>query len=526
VGKVQVWKWREGAEYSSEWNGREGDSITLQFRGGEDGERFRLLIEAEGFARPTPPVVTVAKTMAPLTVDLEPPVPVAARGRVVDQDGRPVAGARVRVGLWMGAQEYETPWGPEPTTDAEGRYELTHLRAGDRFRVEAAENGLTRAMSPRLTAERNTPLTVPDLRLSSARRTVAGTVADPSGGPVANARVYTTTPVAKETRTDAAGKFTLADLPADVTRVWVDAAGFIVREHGVAAGENDTQISLYRLDPDPAAYRLQVRLKPRGGGAVTKSQVWVLLKGPPPRLQYWTAPQGDRYESADERFFGRHAGQTLVLIVESEGFARPKPVEFTAGKDMPPVEVELEPAAPATVRGRVVDPDGKPVTGAGIGLSKQLYGDARDEPWRYVNSRERLLQTGADGRFEIPGVAVGTRFAVKTGKTGTAGAMSEWRTVEKSGDVALPDLVLRPATGVLTGTVVDDRGRPVAAARVEYYDRFGRAATVSDERGGFRLEGLPDGDVYLTAQADDFQPWRDVVKSGRTNLKVMLRRAE
>src|SRR5262249_49615806 len=114
----------------------------------------------------------------------------------------------------------------------------------------------------------------------------------------------------------------------------------------------------------------------------------------------------------------------------------------------------------------------------------------------------------------------------KAGKTGTAGAMSEWRTVEKSGDILLPDLVLRPATGTVAGTVVDDRGRPVAAARVEYRDRFGRAAMGAGDRGAVRPEGLPDGDVYLSAEADDFQTWRAVVKSGRTDLKVTLRRVE
>ena len=64
-----------------------------------------------------------------------------------------------------------------------------------------------------------------------------------------------------------------------------------------------------------------------------------------------------------------------------------------------------------------------------------------------------------------------------------------------------------PATGLVAGTVVDTSGRPVAGAKIEYSDSFGRAAAVSDERGAFRLEALPDGSVRLSAKADDFATW-------------------
>ncbi|MBV9122755.1 MAG: carboxypeptidase regulatory-like domain-containing protein, partial [Planctomycetes bacterium] len=523
VGHVLIWRWPQGANHAYQWDSRKGDAVTLEFRPDDEGQKYRLIIEAEGFARPDSPRITVAKSMAPVSVKLEPPVAVTGRGRVVDQDGKPVAGARVRVGLWLGAREYETPWGPEPATDADGKYELRHLRAGDHFRVEAARDGLTRGVSPRLTAEEGAVVSIPDLRLSSAKHTLIGTITDPSGQPVADARVYTTTPVAKETQSNAAGKFVLYDLPADGNRVWVDAPGFIVREFGSLQEGADLRIRLDRLNPDPADFRLQVRLKPRDGGQVKQSEVWVVEKGPPAQLLFYSWPQDGRYDTGDVRTFGPRAGKTMVLAAEAEGYARPKPVEFSAGKRMQALEIELTPAAPVTIHGRVVDGNGKPVAGAGVGLSAQLYREALDEPWRFFGGNDQLPRTDAEGRFTLSGIAVGTRFAVHTGMSGTNRVVSEWRTAEKPGEVTLPDLVLRPGTRTLAGVVVDAEGRTVAGAKVVQRDRLGRVETVTDAQGKFQLEGLPEEKLYLRVEADDFPFWQGVAQAGQADLRVVLR---
>jgi hypothetical protein len=223
--------------------------------------------------------------------------------------------------------------------------------------------------------------------------------------------------------------------------------------------------------------------------------------------------------------FGRNAGEAFVMIVEADGFVRPKPVEFTAGKRMPPIEIELTPAAPATIRGRVVDADGKPVAGAAVGLSKELFGNHKDEPWRYLGDN-KLPTTDADGRFTIPGVAVGTRFAVRSGRSGCNRPESDWRTADKPGDIVLPDLVIRPGAAVLTGAVVDPAGRPIGGARVSQLDRFGQVEAVTEADGTFRLEGLADGTVYLQVKADDYELKNHAAKAGATNIRITMNRPE
>src|ERR1700678_294106 len=61
----------------------------------------------------------------------------------------------------------------------------------------------------------------------------------------------------------------------------------------------------------------------------------------------------------------------------------------------------------------------------------------------------------------------------------------------------------------LSGTVKDPQGRPVPGATLTLFSRSGAAgsATTSDSTGGYRFEGLPEGDYLLRASAPGFAPF-------------------
>jgi hypothetical protein len=92
--------------------------------------------------------------MEPLIVDLKPAVHVPVRGRVVDADGRAVAGVRVRAGRCFASEQTDFPWGVESTTDADGKFELQRLRQGERVFVYADKQGVGGVKSARFRLER------------------------------------------------------------------------------------------------------------------------------------------------------------------------------------------------------------------------------------------------------------------------------------------------------------------------------------------------------------------------------------
>ena len=68
----------------------------------QDGRTSFLLIDAGGYATARSAEFVVRERMPNLTVELIPEVPAPVRGRLVDQAGKAVEGARVRRARFMG----------------------------------------------------------------------------------------------------------------------------------------------------------------------------------------------------------------------------------------------------------------------------------------------------------------------------------------------------------------------------------------------------------------------------------------
>lgn len=181
------------------------------------------------------------------------------------------------------------------------------------------------------------------------------------------------------------------------------------------------------------------------------------------------------------------------------------------------VEVELGPGAPevllaarcgALLRGRVRGPSGAPAADAVVDFdSRAAVAElpARPGPPGAPSGIHAEVRTDAEGRFEVRAVPPGeggTLFVLPRDLAPLlrdTGPLAECATAEL--DLAAP------AGGAVAGAVVDDAGAPVAGARVTaslrgrsmgFDDRELRSAA-SDERGRFRLDALPPGEVVLRA---------------------------
>ena len=154
----------------------------------------------------------------------------------------------------------------------------------------------------------------------------------------------------------------------------------------------------------------------------------------------------------------------------------------------------------AAVAGRVVDSAGAPVAGARV-----TFGGASD--WSVqIDARRDGQLTGADGRFRFDAIAAGSvRFDAH--HPDHAPASSAIVTLDGVTPVEDVEIVV-PDGATISGKVVDDKGAPVASARV----RIGVAGAgfvsgpprqvFSDDGGGFTVRGLPMRALEAAAVSD------------------------
>ena len=177
----------------------------------------------------------------------------------------------------------------------------------------------------------------------------------------------------------------------------------------------------------------------------------------------------------------------------------------------PPRDVQPTAEGTATLRGRVTQAE----TGAPL---RRAYVMARSgqQPQAWGAT------TDADGRYELADLPVG-RYTLSARKAGYVNLQYGQRRVAEPGtplelraDQVLDTVDFRlPRGGVVTGRVFDEFSEPVADAFVtvltQRYQRGTRELVPagqmgrSDDRGQFRVYGLPPGQYWVSASAQDFQ---------------------
>ncbi len=177
--------------------------------------------------------------------------------------------------------------------------------------------------------------------------------------------------------------------------------------------------------------------------------------------------------------------------------------------DMADVQAEVFRIPPSVAfGGRVLDPQGKPIAGADLDLSISQDAVCRDGSLARNNFAGLIVmkaRTDAEGRYafrnvppELEGRQAAGTFSVTHPKflaRSKQYAQNEWLGPGW-------DITLEPGC-VITGTVVDDDGKPVAEAVVRAAfttDGFVGAnpPATTDAEGRFRFENLPKSFVNLT----------------------------
>lgn len=215
---------------------------------------FGLVAQSESVTVP------VAGEGEPIALRLKKKPTLALSGRVLGADGRPLAGALVRVKVRppdqqfgsVGGFDFEGP--AEIRSGPDGRYKTPdQLPTGYEYRVEAQAPGHEPAESKWLGGP---AVEIPDLTLrrSIGTREMAGRVVDSAGKPVAGAEVSQSGDGPRRTRgtTDDDGRFRVLGVPNAPAFLFVSKEGYRFLGRRVDPGDRSVEFALRRLDEPPA----------------------------------------------------------------------------------------------------------------------------------------------------------------------------------------------------------------------------------------------------------------------------------
>ncbi|WAS93862.1 carboxypeptidase regulatory-like domain-containing protein [Nannocystis punicea] len=455
-------------------------------------------------AAPRPLEVALPKGQDVEGVRIELPAVGEVRGTVRDANGKPVRGASVS--LSGGANRFSR------TVADDGAFRIEHVGAGE-YRAEV-QKGWEKLRAPGTSDDdvqgekievRADAVTTVNLVVASASGKISGVVRDEHGAPVADAfvdvgRESDSAGAAKgsgsrEARwtfgkrpnlTDAEGRFTLTDLSdgKHTLRAHRRYGAEAILEH-VAIGSEVT------LTLPPAA-RLAGMVALPGGGAPEEFQVVI-----------HDAASGYRRNDQFYRTNGAWsfpevpAGEFKVQVSSGAGNAETM-VKVTAGEELSGVRIELAPRV--TVRGTVVDLEGKPVPGLTVMVSGGGSGSSPQD------GKHNL--TDESGRFEFRNAPTGlVQVSVSpqsaTGEFGWS-SMPTMLSAEAS-TVELPPIRLarkRIATGEPPGDLGLTTREPASGE-----DPTKRRWIVAHvrPRGPAALAGVAVGDEIVSVDGQDVQ---------------------
>lgn len=413
----------------------------------------------------------VAKEDPPASLPHEPrlpePAPVAiAEGTAaltgrVHRRGVPVDGARIQ----LKGQRLESAVSADG-----GAYAFSGLPAGDYLVWATEAKDSSKVVGPvRIESQ-----SAVDLELLPSA-SLEGTVIDAhTREPIEGATVSSTAGVA---RTDHAGRFRFEVLPAGETWIEATAPGHLRRAEwlGLPGAKPHSGLTLALL---PSA-RIEGVVERPGGQPVAQAQVWAEAEISERAGQVC----GPSLSASDGTFALDCADGPMVLAASAPGGSRVEGPRLKVAAGTTRKDVRIQLGEELSVDGRVTM-NGEPVAGAALTLV-----DARSQ---------RPAASGATdgaGRFHVDGVAVGS-YLVQV----TSGARHvQVGPFEQTGE-GTPWEVAMPEGGVLQGRV-EPAG---AGVRVSWRsgDWAGAPATTqTDEKGGFRFEGVPGGVLLLEAES-------------------------
>lgn len=385
----------------------------------------------------------------------------ALRGRVVDEDGEPVPGARV----WIAAPQVPTLVVVETESGGEGAFAFATV--GGRARVLVVAEHPTRGCTVVGPVEPSEATVVLPL---GAPRTVTGTVKTEDGTAIPKAVLTVDGPPSLVRRAETAsdGTYDLKNLAKEAASVTVKADGFATVQRELPHDgkldvvlKKDTELAGQVVDPDGKGVRAFVKA----------------CDGRRPEERIATKPDGT--------FALPKALAGCSLVAESDDHAPSLPQTATGDS------VTLRLRAGGGIKGKVVDATGAPVQKFFVGVDA-FSPEGREDA--SVRSGDVITGDDPEGAFHFSKLAPG-RYVLSFGAQGGAPSRSKPIVLVAGQTVTLTLAV--GAGGTVTGRVLGRDGQPLEGVKV-MLDATVSAGSMppgatSDDKGGWKLEHAPEG---------------------------------
>ena len=325
---------------------------------------------------------------------------VALAGRVVDDQGRPLAGAKIGLGADRRIMQSDFP---SVATDAEGRFRFGHVPAGTQT-VTAQSPGRAPELADVVVAQGMKPV---EFRLGPGHL-IRGRVVNPQGKPLDGVTVQAMnwkghSSLDWTTKTDAAGRFTWDSAPAEPVLLTMTRPGYtMVGQREFQADKGETNVTMYPP--------LRVRGKVTDARTGQPIERFTVVHGNYYRFSNrdgalrnvnWErgGPAADFTGGKYEVEYSHPLVAAVAVRIEAKGYkpATSEPFKMEAGDVA--FDARLEPGVGPS--GVVHGPDGRPLAGAAVILSTkslraQLYNG------KFHEGAYPQVLTGADGRFSFP----------------------------------------------------------------------------------------------------------------------------
>ncbi|MFQ5700515.1 MAG: carboxypeptidase regulatory-like domain-containing protein [Acidobacteriota bacterium] len=443
-------------------------------------------------------------------------------GRLVDQEGNPVEGARVSarrrregsrsnmmvlIGRRRGhTSSADSGEGPEPvTSDEDGVFRVRGMKPGV-WTLTIKSPGFAPKKVAGLKLEQEGESRDAGEIVLEPGVVIEGYVQSSTGEPIPFARGILKDrmfPISEFT-CESDGHFVSDDLaPGDIVDLTVEADGYASFEKpGLTAPVEGLMVTLSpsskvrgevidqeTREPIPQFSISISRSRSMGGAGM---RVSMAMRGP-----------ATSFQSEDGTFTIEDVDPGKISVhADAPGYREAVISELTVpeGEDLEGVRLLLRRAA--SVSGMVVDDRGRPLPNVGV-ERKQTSGGMGI---RIRAGGGSATTTDADGRFELDGLERGP-MTLTFSHPGFETSETDIDTTE---DVR--DLRVSLSRGMeIAGTVLSEEGAPIAEATVTASaagsDRFGESVSATTAPDGtFVLEGLPEGRYAVKAEATGLQP--------------------